>query len=217
MGFKPTAGATYERALRLANVAMWSIELQCRRLESVEPEDAMFVLRRWTDFDFLIVALTRLRRAARLAARIPQLQASLGAALAQFDRALPDLKKMRDVAEHVDDYALDQGRQKAVARQSLEVSTMEADGPTLCWLQARLNAREASGGSSSVFGSPGSLASIPRWLTDVTGHSSFSVWTCQALRARTAGRSAGVGKRRALACSVTTVTVLPVMSKNSTE
>ena len=28
---------------------------------------------------------------------------------------LPDLKKIRDVAEHVDDYALDQGRQRAVA------------------------------------------------------------------------------------------------------
>ena len=39
----------------------------------------------------------------------------------------------------------------------------------------------------------------------------------QALRARTAGRSAGAGKRRALAGSVATVTVFPVMSKNSTE
>ena len=39
----------------------------------------------------------------------------------------------------------------------------------------------------------------------------------QALRARTAGRSAGVGSRRALAGSVATVTVFPVMSKNSTE
>jgi hypothetical protein len=41
--------------------------------------------------------------------------------------------------------------------------------------------------------------------------------TTQALSARTAGRSAGVGRRRALAGSVTTATVLPVMSKNSTE
>lgn len=39
----------------------------------------------------------------------------------------------------------------------------------------------------------------------------------QALRARTAGRSAGVGRRRALAGSATTATVLPVVSKNSTE
>ena len=37
-----------------------------------------------------------------------------------------------------------------------------------------------------------------------------------ALRARTVGRSAGVGTRRALAGSVATVTVFPVMSKNST-
>ena len=69
------------------------------------------------DFDFLIVALTRLQRAARLAAKIPQLRVSIDAALAQFDRALPDLKKMRDVAEHFDDYALDQGRQKAIVRR----------------------------------------------------------------------------------------------------
>ena len=37
------------------------------------------------------------------------------------------------------------------------------------------------------------------------------------LRARTAGRSAGEGRRRALAGRVTTATVLPVMSKDSTE
>lgn len=151
LGSTPTPAATYERARRLANVAMWSIELQCRRLDAVEPEDADFVLRRWADFDFLIVALTRLRRATWLAAKIPQLQASLGTSLEQFDKALPNLKKMRDVAEHVDDYALDQGRQKAVARQSLEVSTIEADGPTLCWLQARLNAREASQAGRVLF------------------------------------------------------------------
>jgi len=147
----PSATATYERARRLANIAVWSIELQCRRLESAEPEDTRFVLRRWADFDYLIVALTRLRRAAQLAARIPQLQASLAAALAQFDSALPDLKQMRDVAEHIDDYALDQGRQKAVARQSLEVSTIEAEGPTLRWLQARLNAWETSQASQALF------------------------------------------------------------------
>ena len=37
------------------------------------------------------------------------------------------------------------------------------------------------------------------------------------LRARTADRSGGVGRRRALAGNVSTATVLPVMSKNSTE
>ncbi len=75
VNLKPTR-ATYERARRLANVAVWSVELQCRRLQSVEPEDATFVLRKWADFDFLVVALTRLRRAAQLAASIPELNAT---------------------------------------------------------------------------------------------------------------------------------------------
>ena len=102
-------------------------------------------------FDFLIVALSRVQRATRLATGIPQLRTSLETALAQFDQALSDLKKMRDVAEHVNDHVVDQGRQKAVARQSLEVSMMEADGPTLCWLQATLNARDASQASRALF------------------------------------------------------------------
>jgi hypothetical protein len=81
------------------------------------------------DSNFLIVALTRLRRAAQLAAGIPQLQASLDGALVQFDKALPDLKKMRGVAEHIDDYALDQGRQKSVAgsRRKCQQWRLKAD------------------------------------------------------------------------------------------
>jgi hypothetical protein len=58
---------------------------------------------------------------------------------------------MRDVAKHIDDYALDQGRQKSVARQSLEVSTMEAEGPTLHWLEVRMNAQQASQASRALF------------------------------------------------------------------
>jgi hypothetical protein len=46
-------------------------------------------------------------------------------------------------------------------------------------------------------------------------HADHFCRTAQALSARTAGRSVGVGTRRAFAGSVTTATVLPVMSKNS--
>ena len=77
---------------------------------------------------------------------------------------------------------------------------MEAEGPTLSWLQARLSGREASQASQALFAA-------------VKEASQLSIWTTQAVRARTAGRSAGVGRRRALAGSVTTATVLPVMSK----
>jgi hypothetical protein len=131
---RPTTKATYERARRLANLAIWSIQLQCRRLESSEPEDTSFVLRRWADFDFLIVALIRLRRAANLAAELQELQSSLRPAVERFDNALPRLKEIRDVAEHIDDYALEKGRNKSVVRKALEVSTLDAQGPTLEWL-----------------------------------------------------------------------------------
>jgi len=148
---KPSGAATYERARRLANVAIWSVELQCRRLRGTEPEDATFVLRKWADFGFLVVSLIRLRRAAQLAARVPEIEPALGNAIKQFDRALPGLKTMRDVAEHIDDYALDQGRTTSIVRQSLEVSTLEEEGPTLHWLGATLNALHALQASQRLF------------------------------------------------------------------
>ena len=59
----PSPAATYERARRLANIAVWTAQLQRRRLATDEPEDSEFLFRRWADFQFLIVALTRVRRA----------------------------------------------------------------------------------------------------------------------------------------------------------
>jgi len=132
-------------------MSMWSIHLQYRRLQSAEPEDASFVLRKWADFDFLIVCLTRLRRAARLAAALPELRSLLAVAVAAFDAAVPDLKRMRDVAEHIDDYAADRGKNSAVLRQALEVSSLSDDGPTLRWLGVRLNATEALMASQALF------------------------------------------------------------------
>ena len=85
---------------------MWTIDLQCRRLRSSEREDNIFVFRKWADFDFLIVALTRLRRAAKLASDIPEIRELIIPALNAFDLALPGLKKLRNVAEHIDEYAI---------------------------------------------------------------------------------------------------------------
>jgi len=63
----------------------------------------VFIIRKWADFHFLVVGLTRLRRAAKLAASIPEVQPLLVTALTEFDAALPRLrlKWMRDVAEHI--------------------------------------------------------------------------------------------------------------------
>lgn len=150
---KPTSATTYERARRLANVSLWAISLQCRRLRSLEPEDDGFVFRKWVDFDFLIVALTRFRRAVKLAANIPEIQSEIATALKQFDSALPHLKKMRDVAEHIDDYAIEKGKVTSVERGLLEVSSLGdgGEGLVLEWLGHELNADKALSASGKLF------------------------------------------------------------------
>ena len=150
----------YERAKRLANMSLWTIDLQCRRLNSTEPEDTEFVFRKWADFDFLIVSLTRLRRAAQLAASVPQVSSPLSTALREFDMSLPYLRKMRNVAEHIDDYAKDIGRNKSVRRQSLEVSLMSDDGPELEWLEGNLNAQTALFASQKLFAAIQEVGSV---------------------------------------------------------
>lgn len=148
---QPTSAATYERARRLANVSVWTIKLQCRRLSTSEPEDNAFVFRIFADFEFLIVALTRLRRAAKLASGIPEIQNVMLQALHSFDSTLPHLKKFRDVAEHFDEYAVDQGHDKSTRRGALEVSTISDPGPTLNWLGHEINASDALVASQELF------------------------------------------------------------------
>ena len=159
----PTSESTYDRARRLASFEMWTIDLQCRRLQSSEPEDKVFLLRKWADFDFLVVALTRLRRIVKLASDIPEIHDSLSGAVSQFDATLPHLKMFRDVAEHVDDYALDRGRQSSVDRKQLETSGLSDNGLTLDWLGHQLNANIALKASRELFDALTSVSSaVPR-------------------------------------------------------
>jgi hypothetical protein len=145
----PSDAATYERARKLANIAMWTIALQRRRLKTREPEDGEFLFRRWADFQFLIVALTRLRRAATLSTKVPELKAAMQNALKSFDSQLPMLKNMRDTAEHFDDYALDKGRNRSIERGSLEMGVI---GETeFEWLGYKLNADSAASAAQQLF------------------------------------------------------------------
>ncbi len=129
----PTDAVVIERALSFATEAMWTVELQVRRLNSDEPEDDRFVGRWWVDLQFLISTLRRLRRTAELAARRVDSEA-LQDAIAGFDHALPNLKKMRDVNEHFDSYVLDDvGRHdKSVDRTQLQVGSW--NGHIYSWL-----------------------------------------------------------------------------------
>jgi hypothetical protein len=84
--------AIYERARRLANVAVWTVHLQNRRIDSDEPEDQDFVLRRFADIDFFVTAMWRLRRAAELASKVEPISANIKEALEEFDKATPQLR-----------------------------------------------------------------------------------------------------------------------------
>jgi hypothetical protein len=131
---RPSDGAIVERALSLANEAMFTIELQRRRLRSDEPEDRVFFFRRGADFQFLVVALRRLRRAAELACKLDRIAPDVRIALAAFDLDLPMLLTMRNVGEHVDDYAADAPwrKHKAITRRHRQVGSW--DGRTFSWL-----------------------------------------------------------------------------------
>ena len=141
--------ATYERARRLANAAVFSVHLQRRRLQSAEPEDHVFALRRWTDVHFLVVALTRLRRAAGLAKKVYEIKRPINRAIKAFELALPDLTVMRDVAEHIDQYAIDIGKHPGVERQALECGAW--DGTQFDWMGFSLNTDEALEASIKLF------------------------------------------------------------------
>lgn len=136
--------------MRFANIAMFTIALQRRRLRSVEPEDERFPHRWWADFEFMITALRRMRRAAELAAKAPSVRIEIEAAIAAFDAAVPGLLAMRNVAEHIEDYGIDDPRRRLrdVDRDQLEVSTW--GGSTVQWLGQELNVDDAVAAASTL-------------------------------------------------------------------
>ncbi|WP_175824505.1 hypothetical protein [Burkholderia cepacia] len=130
----PSEAAMLERMLSLCNQACFTVALQHRRLQTTEPEDAVFVFRWWSDLQFLVVALRRMRRAAAIGVRVPSVSEKIDRAIDSFDRKLPDLAKMRNIGEHVDEYAVDAPKRRYadVERQRLQVGTW--DGKVYRWI-----------------------------------------------------------------------------------
>ena len=96
------------------------------------------------------MALTRLRRTAELAAKVPTINERMSIALKTFDTVLPQLRTMRNVAEHIDDYAIGGGRDKNISRQSLEVAI--SDGEVWHWLGFEMDLGVALSASVALFG-----------------------------------------------------------------
>ena len=141
----PLDSVRLARALSLCSEACFIIALQRRRLKTDEPEDATFTMRRWADWQYLIVTLRRLRQAAQIAGFNP----GIGTAILDFDTRLPGLLIMRNVGEHVEDYSVGLGRDQSICRQQLQVGLFGCD--ELEWLGHRLDADEAVFAADALF------------------------------------------------------------------
>ena len=92
------------------------------------------------------------------------------AALSEFDDALPMLKDVRDIAEHFDEYARDEGdlnrkakakgSELAVSRKGLEVGVVR--DTTFQWLDHELNADLALSAARRLFKAIQSVQSAVR-------------------------------------------------------
>lgn len=122
---------------------------------TVEPEDEDFVFRELADFQFMLMALIHLRKAATIAARVPTMKRDVNRAIKDFDIVLPGLTKMRDVLEHIDDYALDRGKHANVQRQHLQVAMW--GNRTYNWLGVKFTANVALSAAERLFASVISL------------------------------------------------------------
>lgn len=139
------------RAVMHANRAMFTIDMQVRRIASQEPEDSKFPFRQIADFQFLIIAATRLRRAANLARRAPETETQIAEAMSQFNRLLPGLKDARDVAEHFDEYSIGKGKMKNIEPRGLEVFMLTNGGNTLTWLDKSISTQDVLIASEHLF------------------------------------------------------------------
>ena len=139
------------RAMIRANRAMFTIQMQVRRIGDSEPEDVSFLGRQMADFEFLVVAASRLRRAGNLAKKAQETSGKIANALAAFDNAIPELKKFRDIAEHIDEYSVDDGWDKSIERQHLENFAVTNGGKTFTWLDCSINVDELADASLALY------------------------------------------------------------------
>src|SRR6266571_4771828 len=157
----PSSHDVLERAARLASESMRAVNIQLRRVRSAEPEDSEWMSRVVMDCQFLVVALWRLRTAARIAASVDSDSGNgVARALAAFDGQLPELATMRHVGQHLDAYALDHpkrrrqrkpGGTELIGRRLLEVYSWSED--QFGWLRGTIDFGQAKAAAEALYAS----------------------------------------------------------------
>jgi len=156
VGNNLSEAAIVERAKSMANQWMWAVSLQHDRIANPRPQDKDFhplgiVGINEADVHFLVIALMRLRRTATTLEHVPKLRESVRSAIQAFDDRLPWLKRLRDVFEHLEDYAVDSNRRRSdTSRRELQVWSaggkgMQFFGYDVDWEKALSAAKELYG------------------------------------------------------------------------
>jgi hypothetical protein len=135
-----------------------AVHLQATRIDrrhsktDMEPVEIMAVE---VDLHFLLVALVRLQRCVnRVGANVPELRVSLDQRANIFDSEIPSLRKLRNVSEHIDEYNLDEGRDRSVSRRQVQTWAMDTnDGGGLIWnwLGESLDVRRADDAAVALY------------------------------------------------------------------
>ena len=137
--------ALYEDGRMMSSLAMWSIKLQMQRLNSIEPELTEYQIQNLVDLHFMVTALTRLRKIAEMLSGLIDISTELR----EFDKKLPDLKNIRNILEHIDEYRIGEGRDKKVGINGL--LTVGLDVENISWCGYDLNLIEALQLSEDLF------------------------------------------------------------------
>ena len=137
----PSDDEILHRSYSFANQAVIAADLQRARVRA--PSDPTT---QWIDLHFFVVALWRVRRALHLASQVPRVRDRLLDALALFDKSIPDLRDMRDAAEHIDDRALQKpprpGR-RMISRFDLQSGSWSPSDESWEWAGRTLNVKDA--------------------------------------------------------------------------
>ncbi|MHB8353955.1 MAG: hypothetical protein ACYDCF_05890 [Burkholderiales bacterium] len=139
----------YEDTRHLANVAVWAVDLQVKRLEANELEFADFPFQPLVDFHFLVTALTRLQKIAEALKAIEDIELVMEKAIESFEKDMPGLRNIRNVLEHTGEYARGVGHNQDV--QYGEMFTVVLDPDCIQWLGYELRPSAALSASDVLF------------------------------------------------------------------
>lgn len=152
----PRDSAVLERARSLANEAAQAVSLQVGRIRSFSYDSDADPWQLLYDYQFLIGALARFDNAVSIAEHVPAVAGRVILIRKEFVDRVPGLRKMRNVLEHAEDYAVDaqhfgwnrRGR-KEVLRQQLQVGSWTQESYE--WLGETLTLDAALGAVSNAY------------------------------------------------------------------